>query len=423
MTSKESIALASRRTTIKKTILFLHSSDDLYGADQVLLQVATEMLDSPFRPLVVLPDDMAHVGLLSAELRRRGVDFMHAPIAIIRRRYFRPSGFVPLLSRAVRGSWMLRRIVREQNVILIYGFTFAVLAAPLAAIASRRPLVMHAHEILVGPSFVRRAMHKLFVGPAAAVACISNAVRRHILADEPGAAQKLCLVHNGLAPFEKRITKLAARMELGVHDGLPLIGMVGRVSAWKGQGVLLEAAAILRDRGYRFHCMAIGGVFDGDERNRKALLAQREQLGLKHEFSLVDFRPDVRALYSAFDIFVLPSIEPEPFGMVILEAMQTSLPVVASRHGGPLEIVIDGDTGLLFEPKNPSALADCLAQLLDDPLTAERMGQAGAKRWEEEFTFRRQASRLLEIFESVLANRSLPCEGDAAQSPTKRQAD
>lgn len=102
---------------------------------------------------------------------------------------------------------------------------------------------------------------------------------------------------------------------------------------------------------------------------------------------------EIRALYREADICVVPSVWDEPFGMVALEAMSTGRPVVASRVGGLQRIVVDGETGLLFERGDAAQLKRCLAKLLDDVELRRRMGAAGRKRVEEEYTWKRVVER------------------------------
>ena len=383
-------------------IVILHSSDDLYGADQILLQLVKTIDRQRFCPIVVLPDDMLHVGLLSAELSKIGIEYLHLPLLIVRRRYLQPRALKQLAYRAVWGTLAVRRLVRDRNAAVVYGFTFAVLAAPLAAIFSHRPLVMHAQEVLGKPDWLRRLLHASFVRPAQTVICIAAAVRNNILGDEPSAAAKLRIVHNGLAI--RRLPERSSReirAELGLPEDQPVIGMIGRVSAWKGQSILLQAAALLRDRGVVCHCVAIGGVFDGDERPRENLLKQRTSLGMEGRFTLIDFRSDAKQLFPAFDIFVLPSVEPEPFGMVLLEAMAFAVPVVASRAGGPLEILNEARTGLFFTPGNPESLAEVLEHLMENPEERKELGLAGRRKVEESFTLERQVRQIEDILEDV----------------------
>ncbi len=100
---------------------------------------------------------------------------------------------------------------------------------------------------------------------------------------------------------------------------------------------------------------------------------------------------------AACDIFVLPA-PAEPFGLVIIEAMALGKPVIAAGAGGPLEIVADGETGLLFAPGNAESLAAAMKRLLADAPMRKRMGEAGRKRYEEMFTAQQMAEKMMEMY-------------------------
>ncbi len=115
------------------------------------------------------------------------------------------------------------------------------------------------------------------------------------------------------------------------------------------------------------------------------------------DITLLGFRSDVSALMSACDIFVLPA-PAEPFGLVLIEAMALGKPVIAAAAGGPLEIVADGETGLLFEPGNAESLSSAIRRLLADPDLRRRMGIAGRKRYTQKFTARRMAENMQNVY-------------------------
>ena len=115
------------------------------------------------------------------------------------------------------------------------------------------------------------------------------------------------------------------------------------------------------------------------------------------DITLLGFRSDVSALMSACDIFVLPA-PAEPFGLVLIEAMALGKPVIAAAAGGPLEIVADGETGLLFEPGNAESLSSAIRRLLADPDLRRRMGIAGRKRYAQKFTARRMAENMQQVY-------------------------
>jgi glycosyltransferase involved in cell wall biosynthesis len=109
------------------------------------------------------------------------------------------------------------------------------------------------------------------------------------------------------------------------------------------------------------------------------------------------------------DVVVHASIRPEPFGMVLIEGMLMGKPVVASKAGGPLDIVIDGETGFLVEPADPRSMAESILLLLQEPQLRESMGSKGRARIVEHFSSQRHAGQMAAIYERLeQKNRMAP---------------
>ena len=170
----------------------------------------------------------------------------------------------------------------------------------------------------------------------------------------------------------------------------------------KGVLVLLEALRILKNRGNDFVCNFVGG----ESKEIDATRFEREVLdrGLAENVNYAGRRygEEKERYLKDSDVFVFPTFN-DCFPLVLLEAMQYSLPVITTREGGIPDIVIDGQTGILVEKNDPEGLADAIASLIEDPELARRMGYAGRKRLEENFTERQFEKRFTDILHTLLS--------------------
>ena len=237
----------------------------------------------------------------------------------------------------------------------------------------------HANDLFCKTEFTLTLDH--LMRDAAVVVTVSDFTAGDLRRRFPGAAGKVRRVYNGLdlEPFEKA----AAAAETGGRAGLGGIASVGRLIEKKGFDDLVAACGMLRDRGVEFRCQIVGdGPLEG------ALRAQISELGLAGKVLLVGALGQgdiVRILAEETQVFCLPCVVEADGGMdnlptVIMEAMAASLPCVSTRLAGVPEMVIDGETGLVAEPRKPGEIADGLEALLGDAERCRAMGRAGALR-------------------------------------------
>ncbi len=183
-------------------------------------------------------------------------------------------------------------------------------------------------------------------------------------------------------------------------DEPAVVGTVAHLSREKGHHYLIEAASMIPDvqRKLRF-------VIVGDGACRRELEELVHGKGLKDIFNFAGFHSDIPEYLKAFDIFVLPSLS-EGLGSAILEAMATSLPIVATEVGGIPELVKNGDNGFLVAPADSISLARAIQKLADDPDLSRRMGLRGRQRIEEQFTLERKIFETEQLCDLLL--RELP---------------
>jgi glycosyltransferase involved in cell wall biosynthesis len=194
----------------------------------------------------------------------------------------------------------------------------------------------------------------------------------------------------------------AVRRELGIPEHAPVIGIVGHIQGWKGQDLVVQAMAQLRPRHPDLRCLLVGGVHRQGTEYAERIRARIAAEGLERQVILTGARRDVAACLDAMDVAIHSSTNPEPFGRVLIEAMALGRPLIAPREGGPLEIVVDGETGVLVPPRDATALAAAIERLVGDPALRRRMGEAARARVEAVFDIRHHVQALEAIFAEML---------------------
>ncbi len=376
-------------------VLFLHQSADLYGSDRVLLLMVREFVTRQMlTPVVVLPED----GPLVAALSALSVEVHIADVGKVSRSMYTLAGILKMPRRLWRGGRALDEIVAGRTVMAVHSNTLAVLLGGLWSRTRHVHHVWHLHEILTSPKWVGIGLLAIVRMTADVVICNSRKTQEWALAVFPSMESRSRVVFNGLPDQEPahEITVKAFRASLNAQADHVVVTLLGRISRIKGQAVLIEAAALLKLRqpSLRLKFAIVGGGAPGQEALPDQLAQRVHALGLGDDVHFLPFVSDVRAVWQGSDIAVVPSVEPESFGMVAIEAMRASIPVIASRQGGLMDVVLDGETGLLVTPGDAKELADAISALVGDSDRRHRMGQAGQQRQRSVFTIRNQADAI-----------------------------
>lgn len=341
-------------------VLFVDHAEALGGAEYSLLLLLKHLDRSRFEPILA-----CNAGPLPEAAQALGVCVEMLAMPRLR-------GEPAALWRLARGVWHLARYIRRQRIDLVHSNVMrASFYAALAARLTGRPLVWHVRDIFGTGRYVqwmaRQSRQAIAISRACAVPL-------------PGALP-VALVPNGvdLAPFDRGLAGAAAvRREWDVAETTPLVGMVGSLRPWKGHGDFIRAMATVRDRYPAAHYVVVGGAIFGDDEGYEAELESlTREVGLEGQMRFVGQRDDIAAVIGALDVLVHCSVEPEPFGRVMIEGMAAGRPVVAYDHGGAREIIVPGETGLLVPAGDVASLGHAVAALLADPILARRLGRNG----------------------------------------------
>lgn len=233
------------------------------------------------------------------------------------------------------------------------------------------------------------------------VIAVSVAVKNALIASHV-SEEKIEIIHNSIAleRFNSSlVNKDEVRQGLGIGSNDIVIGTVGKLNRGKGVYEMLDALCSLL-KGYS----NLKLVFVGDGPERQGLEEEAERLSIRDRIIFTGIRRDIEKMYAAMDIFVLPSTCDEAFGMVIIEAMAMGKPVIATTVGGIPEIIRAGVNGILIPPRDSSAIAGAIANLIDNHDIAEGIASEGRRAVEQDFS----AKVMGERFERILGNVSLP---------------
>lgn len=262
------------------------------------------------------------------------------------------------------------------------------LVAVCAKLLTRRGKVIVTQHF-IEPDYVNRTgiagrlaglVHRFVLTNVDQHICISEAVKSKFLGRlEQTVFDRECvhIVNNGVDDVYSKLDRDACREQVLSHLNLPattnLILCVSRLEPEKDVQALLSSLTTI-DTFLPYHCLIVG---DGSERAQMEGFVSKAKIG--DRVSFMGYRADVPSIMKASDLFVLPC-PAEGFGMVIVEAMFAGLPVVAINHGGPVEIVVSGETGLLVSRSDVKAMSDALITLLEDKSHCCSMGVKGQQR-------------------------------------------
>lgn len=378
---------------MSQRILMLHSSSDMYGASKIFLITVLLLRDEGHYVHVVLSEE----GILADEIRKEGIAVSIVRLGILRRKYFNARGLMNRLQVIRNARRELLKLVKENRINHVYSNTTAVLVGAWVAKREKIFHTWHIHEIITRPQWLGAILGKIVGTYSDQVIVVSQAV--HAFWNTYISDGLIKVVYNGIdyAPYLYPGPP-TIREEFSIDHNTTLIGMVGRVSHWKGQSYFLEIAAKLNQSHPGLSFVIVGDAFPGSEDLIEEMKRKIKDLGLEEKVTTLGFRKDVPEIMAALDIFVLPSILPDPLPTVVLEAMASGKPVVATAHGGASEMVKANETGYLIPWDSASGAAEKLSVLVEDEELRKKMGERGKERVLKHFSLEAFRRKIGECF-------------------------
>jgi glycosyltransferase involved in cell wall biosynthesis len=378
--------------------LFVNGKSEIGGADVDLLEICRHLDRQRFEVTVILPKP----GPLSAAFEAAGARLIYLD-AVPLKRFRGAAQFLWYPVRFLIGTTRLVHCFLTVKPAIVHVNSVVLPGAALAAKLSRMRCVWHVREIeQLQRSRVIGSVLRTWVRLCADLIVVpSHAVIAELGRVDPSRVR---VIPHGVDTerFVWAPVNAELRAQLGIPLLAPVIGFVGRVAPLKGLVTLVEAFAIINSQLPEARLL-LAGPTDGFE-DYLALVRRRiEELGLTSRVVLQPGHLDTPALFRAMDVSVLPSTSPESFGLVVIESLASGRPVVATRLGGPIEILEGCSAGRLVPPANAKAMAEAILDLLDQsPDRRQALGEA-ARQWAvERFGVSRMIGQMVEVYESLL---------------------
>ena len=374
-------------------VLMISGQAEHYGADRSLANLALAIARRGWQVTVTLPGP----GPLAADMDAAGIPTVRFEPGVLRR-VNRPRDWARLVASDMPAAiWRARRMAGHYDIVHVN--SVVVTGALLGAALSGRATVCHVRESFAAHprlfALYARLLQRLPVTYVAVSTAIADELAR------AGLGEKTVTVPNGIDLSAFPPPPPDAPRQCGVL-------CVGRINDWKGQDVLVKAIARLRDRGVKIPLSIAGDVYPGGEIYRRRLEHMIADLGLSGQVQLLGFVEDVGRLLTSHTIYVQPSIRPEPFGLALVEAMTQGMACIASRGGGPSEIIRHGTTGLLVNPGDASELADAIGELWRDPGRRQHLGSAAMIDARQRFSAESEAGRIAALYSTFMDDAAPP---------------
>ena len=374
----------------KKKVLFLSHDANWGGAPKVLYSLVKGLDKNKWTSIVAIPEH----GELEKQFEKIGIQTVITPM----QNFNFSSNLRERVDKVVD-------IIDQEQVDLVVTNTICIIEGALAAKLTGVPHVWYVHELSskddqLTPPLDYPTFYATMDSLSDKLVVISKVVQEEISQFFP--SKKLNLIYTGLENNAQAIV-VDKKEFLGIDAEDPVITFIGVLSERKGVLRLVDTAIIVAKKFPQVK-FVIAGRTEGATYARLQQLLKEKQL--ENNFKFLGFREDIREVITCSDVIAIPSFV-EPFSLVALEAMEFGKPVVATRSGGPEEIVLDGETGILVPVNGPFEMAQAIIRLLENPELSNLMGQRGQQHFNDSFNYDGYISHFDNLLEEVCSQPRL----------------
>ena len=360
------------------------------GVERGVIEISKSLNDNGFKSIV-----LSSGGHMVPQLRRTGTT--HYELNVNTKNPFK----WPKIRKQVK------LILEKENVDLIHLCSRAPawIVFPLGRMLDI-PVITSVHMRFRKTNFLKKYYNSILTKGDSIIA-ISKHIEKTILESFPNPTikNKITVVHRGVdlelfnANNIKPARVIAQSKNLNLKDNIPVIMMAARPAMWKGYLELIRALSLVNDT---FQCVLIGAE-NGSQNFQKTLIDKIIKLKLETKVKLSKSSNDIQAALMLSDLVVMPSVTPEPFGRIILEAQALGKIPISFDHGGASETIIDGKNGFLADPVKVESLAEKISMALSlKPTNREKMSEFSKKAVSKNFSHDKMCKLTLSLYKQCI---------------------
>lgn len=359
-----------------KNVLVINQSAELYGSDKAILELIKDFPNG-YNPIVVLHEE----GPLKSYLENIGVTVIKSDVIKVKRGILKPIFILKLPFVVVKSIFKLNRQLKGKKISLIHSNSISVFVGCFYAFVFRIPHLWHVHEIIEKPKTIASLYPRVVNFFSDRIIFNSKATESHYLNHRHSMSKKSEIIYNGVSRTLEKTTedeiKRIREQVFKANTNDTIIVLIGRISQIKGQNVLAKAFKSILNEFPNTKLVFIGSYVKSKKEYYDDLISLIDSLNLDEYITFVDFQENIWPYYDASDIVLMPSTEPESFGLVAAEALLSKKPVIASKIGALPEIILDYKTGLLFKSNDFEDLSKKISVLLNNPKLSQDLANEG----------------------------------------------
>ena len=346
-----------KKSTTK--ILLAHSSNDLYGASKILLNIIELLINEGYKVYLFLPEKgPLHENNIIKKCNINIIEF-----GVFRKRYFNFFGLINRFYHIIKSTFVIRSFILKNKIDLVYTNTSTLISPTIASKLSGIPSIFHVHEIPVSSKLYTKFLVTFFNIFSSKVISVSNAVSNYWI-DNGLSKEKIIKIYNGFN-FNFSTEKNLSKSQIVITN-------ISRIIPYKGHLFLIELFNELSKFKNNLILNIIGDTLPEYESYYQELKVKAEQYNLTKKINFIGYQSDVKKYLKKSNFFIHCPIKPDPLPTVIFEGIESGTPVIFTNLGGSYEILDSGKNGLSIDHLSVKKSVDKILEFLENTFEQEK---------------------------------------------------